>query len=164
MDIVECPHCYTRVMPSSSGICPACQKNINERPALPDMTQELIDTRWRPPAICMICGEPAEEHVDVIFTRVSPTQGERIALGGAFGAVLLLVRALLWLIGRTLKQRVAFSAPVCCAHRSSQLLKPVEIDWSNGYFTFIVHRIFRDKWRITVAQQSLPTGQPTAGS
>jgi hypothetical protein len=74
------------------------------------MAQVLIDTRWKPPAICMICGAPAEEHVDVVLTRAAPAQGERIPLGGAFGAVMLLVRTLLWFIGRTLKQKVAFSA------------------------------------------------------
>ncbi len=27
-EIVECPHCHTRVLPKVDNICPACRRNI----------------------------------------------------------------------------------------------------------------------------------------
>lgn len=31
-EMIECPHCHTRVVPMAQGICPACRKNIQEAP------------------------------------------------------------------------------------------------------------------------------------
>jgi hypothetical protein len=40
-EIIECPHCHTRVVPMSEGICPACRKKTQETPdSAPDNTRE----------------------------------------------------------------------------------------------------------------------------
>ena len=32
MDLIECPHCETRVVPMSGGQCPACRRGLEEPP------------------------------------------------------------------------------------------------------------------------------------
>ena len=34
IEIIECPHCGTRVVPLPQGTCPACRKNTQQEPAL----------------------------------------------------------------------------------------------------------------------------------
>jgi len=44
LDIIDCPHCEGRVIPNASGICPSCQKNVNDL-ALVAQSRKLLSLR-----------------------------------------------------------------------------------------------------------------------
>jgi hypothetical protein len=61
MELWECPHCRTYVMPSPQGICPQCQQNMNDPPALRPLLAEpaaVPSRRGNMPigAVCPSCG------------------------------------------------------------------------------------------------------------
>ena len=46
-EIMECPHCSTRVVPMEDGICPACRKNTTDQPLLfAKGNQETEQSAW----------------------------------------------------------------------------------------------------------------------
>lgn len=44
MDIIDCPHCESRIIPNASGICPSCQKNVHDL-ALVAQSRKLLSLR-----------------------------------------------------------------------------------------------------------------------
>ena len=51
----ECPHCFTRVIPSKDGICPSCGKDM-EAPPEDTGVSARISKRTKFPNICHQCG------------------------------------------------------------------------------------------------------------
>lgn len=57
---VECPRCFTTVLPMKDGICPACRKNLNTSTALSSkMTAVAISVDEELPPFCAMCGKDA---------------------------------------------------------------------------------------------------------
>lgn len=146
MQIVECPHCFTRVVFSANGICPSCQRSASEKPVLEGMTKILVGAHQSLPPYCGLCGAPAATKVEVTTSRVAPNKGLEVNAGGAIGVVLLITRFLMWLLGRTIRQKVTVSLPVCAVHSHQEPPKPVEVDWENESMTLLVSKIFRRHW------------------
>ena len=71
MSITECPHCHRRVIPSESGECPACNKNVRTEPTTAKGMRLLV-VRGREgfPPICFNCGQPATRMVKVQVSNV----------------------------------------------------------------------------------------------
>jgi hypothetical protein len=60
MDMGKCPHCHTYVLPSSQGVCPQCQRNVNDPPdaSIPPVPVVSAGPRQRVPIarVCPACG------------------------------------------------------------------------------------------------------------
>ena len=46
IDLVECPHCSTRVLPMAGRVCPACRKNVDAPPEPAPPREQAIDAAY----------------------------------------------------------------------------------------------------------------------
>src|SRR6478609_9070559 len=46
IDLVECPHCATRVLPMAGRVCPACRKNVDSPPDPAPPREQAIDAAY----------------------------------------------------------------------------------------------------------------------
>jgi hypothetical protein len=143
MAFVECPHCYTRVLVSAAGQCPACSKNTKD-PRLgsaPPRTKTTIREGVRLPAICYNCGTPTDR-TTTIRHRWQAAGDSRIVRAMAFwvapGWVLLS-----WLLGRSRRPSMRVRLPECvsCSQVSTPTLE--HTDFGAGEITLVVHKNFR---------------------
>ncbi len=144
--MVECPHCYTRVLPSRSGQCPACGKNTKDAPlgsALP-RTKITIREGTRLPAICYNCGTPTNR----MKTIRQGWQGAGDSWIGRAVALIMLILApfwvLLWWLGRSPRpSSMRIRLPECAACSRASTPNVEHTDFGAGEVTLVVHRDFR---------------------
>ena len=55
----DCPHCYTFVLPMSSGTCPSCGKNVDQASPNSEFTTTRFDSNRPVPPFCIHCGNDA---------------------------------------------------------------------------------------------------------
>lgn len=143
MAFVECPHCYTRVLPSAAGQCPACGKNTRDPrlgSALP-RTKTTIREGASLPAICYNCGTPTDR-MTTIRRRWQAAGDSWIVRAMAFwvapGWILLS-----WLLGRSPRHTMRVRLPECVS--CSQVSTPTveHTDFGTGEITLLVHKGFR---------------------
>jgi len=114
--MVECPHCYVRVIPSQEGICPACQKNTRDLSGT-DLTRGslTIEDCERLPDMCFQCGVGTSLRVRVSRRRYN----ENDPAPTPFAAVLLTILGFLaghiFLIGSRQAIEVRIRLPQCTA-------------------------------------------------
>lgn len=64
--IVECPHCYNRVMAGPDGECPSCRRNVNDKTATDaSMSSVYIAHLADVPPVCCGCGRRTDRYVKV---------------------------------------------------------------------------------------------------
>ena len=143
MAFVECPHCYTRVLPSAAGQCPACGKNTRDPrlgSALP-RTKTTIREGASLPAICYNCGTPTDR-MTTIRRRWQAAGDSWIVRAMAFwvapGWILLS-----WLLGRSPRHTMRVRLPECVS--CSQVSTPTveHTDFGTGEITLLVDKEFR---------------------
>lgn len=82
MDLVVCPHCFTRVVPMEDRACPRCRARIEGVSQLEPIT---VRSGARLPMYCVACGAPAERLRT--WTRTSAPAETDIGLLGGFFAL-----------------------------------------------------------------------------
>lgn len=138
--IVECPHCFTRVLPKAGGICPGCGKDTNDISDADISCTSLIVSPGMPlPSICIVCGA-----FDAKFKTVRKKQGKEAGqgVGNGTGTFWLAGGIYGWLIGMLTrsKRSVVLEVPVCpgCTKDLDSRIKFVNFE--TGTITFIVNR------------------------
>lgn len=143
--LIDCPHCCTRIVPKSDGICPACQKDTRDTTGLdPSRTSIHVNQGDVLPPVCCECGQPTSRSVSVY--RKASGRGQPSTTVG------LVVFALLsWSVGLYLTLRGLANAtvaqvriPQCeaCAKRGPP--QPRYVDYGNARMTFVVHKNLKD--------------------
>lgn len=139
--IVECPHCYRKVLTNDDGTCPACKKNINAL-AGTDQSKTLVtlSSRQKLPAICIHCGRAAvTEQTFVRKERNREMETSPTFILGILEGMLML------LVGRFLsddKQVIRLDLPVCEQHLNEK--PPLKhLDFENYRASFVVDKKFR---------------------
>ena len=158
--IVECPHCYTRVFPTSAGECPACRKNTNDtQDTEPDRTAVTIRHLTELNRFCCDCGYPTERRVTVtqqISHKTGPKDSDigpsgiaALIIGYAMMALTFPIVPFLLFFGKSGKGRVSDVAIVripqcktCAQHRK---LEPIRVNSEELLLTFVVHKEFRNR-------------------
>jgi hypothetical protein len=145
--LVECPHCYTKVLPTADNICPACRKDINSlRNINPNLTSISFGERIILPSCCYSCG---------LDTQRLVTIREKVEIGGAssFEKLVLFWVNLRYKIygwstesGEGKKYDLSVKIPQCetCAKQNGKPV-PNHVDFENRVVTFIVHKRFKVK-------------------
>jgi hypothetical protein len=84
--LIDCPHCYTRVVPKVDGTCPACQKDTNDL-AGADLSRTSIRVGQGDvlPSVCCDCGYQTQRRVRVYRNN----QGDKGELRTGIGALIL---------------------------------------------------------------------------
>ncbi len=143
--VINCPHCYTRVVPKDDGGCPACQKDTRDTAGVD--TSRVPIRVWQGdvlPPICCHCGRQTSRTVSVY--RKTSLPGEPSTLAGAIVLWLLSWWFGLWLLLRgmagTTVVRVAL--PQCDTCGASGTPNPRHVDFANARMTFIVHKNLSD--------------------
>ena len=126
---VECPHCYTKIIPLADNTCPACQSNISDLAGVdPNKVSLLIHESEELPTYCYSCNRYTEDEV-----RMSGDQES------------ILSKLLIGDVSPEQTSNVIIFLPQCefCAEIEDP--EPVEVDYDNQTMTFVVHPGFRDR-------------------
>ncbi len=141
MAIVECPHCYGKVIPINGKFCPACQKDISEtdnsKQALAALTVRESSAL---PAYCYLCNIPTSRSVTINESQNLNSDG-------------MLQKILIFLVASTITfmkmsegcRSVRIRIPQCHQCAKNGKPKPTQVDFDNLEMTFIVNRNFRDR-------------------
>lgn len=148
--IIECPHCYTRVMPGPEGECPACRKNTRDTAGTdPAKTAMSIPNQASLPPVCCECGRPTDRYVKV--TRSVRVQGAAEGSGGTLASIGL------WLLGGftifassghsrgTSGDVIVIHMPQCPLCGAEGPPSPKSVNAEELRMTFVVHKVFKEK-------------------
>ncbi len=156
--IVECPHCYQRVLPRDGGLCPSCGKNVHDTrgPNL-KVTSLRIDEGMSLPPFCCSCGSPTERLVTIKRTR---RLGDNVFVRMLFwiSYVLLWILFTGWAVliaivvggsphQKRMRMSVRLHLPMCQTCSAWNKVIPVTVDFDNHRMTFLVDRSFADRIR-----------------
>jgi hypothetical protein len=138
--LIECPKCFSRVLPMTDHRCPSCQRDTRAA-----KVAELSSVRLRAgaslPDVCIHCGNFAANRVDF---------RDKVSSGG----VNILIRAVvmlfspIWyaLLDREMRgesRDVAFRLPICslCVQRK-RTITPQYVNFEHHTLTLLVHSEF----------------------
>ncbi len=146
IDIVECPHCHTRVLPKADNICPACRRNILDMQDVdPNMVSLIVRESQDLPPYCYLCNSVTERYVEIIGDK------------GTF-----LDQSLMFLMPtRKFEENtsnVFVELPQCetCAEKEEP--SPLYVDYENQSMTFVVNIGFKERVQATIVDQEHPDG------
>lgn len=140
--MIDCPHCYTRIVPKPDGCCPACQGDTRDVPAK-DLTQTPLRVSQGDilPPVCCECGCDTSNRV-CVYRKTSGERDEPSTVTGTF-----IFLCISWIVGLYMLLRGMASARVvrvtmpmcetCAKHGPPQ---PRHVDFENARMTFIVHK------------------------
>lgn len=140
--IIECPHCFTSVVPAGSGECPACRSNVNDTEGL-DRTKTSLSVRCGStlPEVCCGCGAATDRLVRV--RSAIPKQGGEstwlIAIASLFGGLLgAMVQSSVDPNQRS-GDVLVVDLPQCtlCAPQGNP--EPIRVNRDERVMTFVVH-------------------------
>ena len=163
MIIVECPHCYTHVVPTSEGECPACRKNIHDvADTDPARTSISIPHSSQLPPNCCHCGRPTDRYVKVVRKISRKTErGDSTAgvffLLGLFVSCLLLPFALILGLRERSGDFVVVRIPQCEVRAKNGKPAPIRVNSEELKMTFVVHKDFKKQ----IAEQSTSSDEAT---
>lgn len=126
---VECPHCYTKILPLADNTCPASQGDLSNLDGVDtNKVSFLIYESEKLPPYCYSCNQYTEQEV-----RVSGDQES------------ILSKFLEGDVSPEQTSNVIIFLPQCeiCAELEDP--EPVEVDYELQTMTFVVHRGFRDR-------------------
>lgn len=160
--MIECPHCHTVVLPTTSGACPSCMKDTREPP---DVRTWKIPIRkgCSMPQVCYRCGEFATRSVKVAFSDPSQRYQEddegmspffivSLLFGFAsffFVLFLNLIRGFFSLLIRSAENRastVSFRIRQCRSCACKGDANPHKVWFDEGEMDFVVHPVFADEF------------------
>ncbi|HRQ23777.1 MAG TPA: hypothetical protein PLF42_10160 [Anaerolineales bacterium] len=126
---MECPHCYTKILPLADNTCPACQGDLSSLVGVnPNKVSFLIHESEELPFCCYSCGQYTEQEI-----RVSGDQES------------ILNKFFMGDISPEDTSNVVIFLPQCEFCAEAEDPEPVEVDYENQTMTFAVHTRFRDQ-------------------
>lgn len=127
--LMECPHCFTKILPHADNTCPACQGDLSSLAGVnPNKVSFLIHESEELPFCCYSCGQYTEQEV-----RVSGDQES------------ILSKFFMGDISPEETSNVVIFLPQCQFCAEIEDPEPVEVDYDNQTMTFAVHTRFRDQ-------------------
>jgi len=143
---IECPHCYTRVIPVGSNTCPSCRKNIGDtRDTNPTLTSMVIGESSLLPNQCYQCNAATTRLVTI--RESAGFQGENF-----FAHVIIFVLgvlspgiALLAGTGQGTRRLLKIKMPQCENCGKIRKPKPAHVNFETYQVRFIVHKDFRER-------------------
>lgn len=126
---VECPHCYTKILPLVDNTCPACQGDLSNLVGVdPNRVSFLIYESEELPSYCYSCNQYTEREV-----RVSGDQES------------ILSKFLTGDVSPEQTPNVVIFLPQCESCAEIEDPEPVEVDYELQTMTFVVHAGFHDR-------------------
>jgi len=126
---VECPHCYTKILPLADNTCPACQGVLSDMAGVdPNRVPLMIHESEDLPLYCYLCNQYTEQEV-----RVSGDQES------------VLSKFFMGNVSPEETSNVVIFLPQCESCAETEDPEPVEVDYDMQTMTFAVHAGFRDR-------------------
>lgn len=140
---VECPHCYTRVLPIKNNICPACRMDMSDMDGVdPNMVSLIVHESEQLPYHCYLCDVYTDRFVKLEGDKESSLEkGLRL-----FG--LLLTPPWKWRTDE-FTANVYIYLPQCESCAELEDPSPLHVDYENQTMTFVVHKKFKERIRPT---------------
>lgn len=157
--LIDCPHCFTRVVPKADGTCPACQKDTRET-AGGDLTRATMPVAQGDvlPPVCCHCGRDTRRCVAVSIEAAG--KGQDLPGGGTAISLLLSLASLfvsmlafliLWpvfvyrllrgIAGTSVVEVRVPQCEVCAAYGDP---RPQRVDFENARMTLVVHKRLKE--------------------
>lgn len=143
--ILECPHCFTTVMPNAAGECPSCRNDVR-RAANSDSakTSLTVGHLVSLPAICCDCGRETMRTVSIrrkiSHRREYAPEPNVFVIGLIAGLAGLIVGLLRGGFSTRIGDTVIVRMPQCDRCRSNGSPAPTHVNAEELQMTFIVHR------------------------
>ena len=144
-EIVECPHCYTRVLPNRAGTCPSCARDVNDtHGADPTRTSLSIETNTLLPAVCSQCAAPTDRTVLIVSSQRTSADAPEESSSLRWNVFALLLSRLRPSAAMSDRPEVSLHVPQCprCAELRGRV-KPRAISYERASMVLEVHRDFR---------------------
>ena len=145
---VECPHCYTRVLPMENNICPACNMDMSHTEDVdPTLVPLIVWESEDLPPYCYSCNSYTERYVKVIGD-----QGTLLDRSLA-SVVSLFVPA------RKFEENtsnVFVRLPQCEVCAEVKEPSPLYVDYVNQSMTFLVDISFKERVQPTPPDEDFP--------
>lgn len=147
--MLDCPHCYVRVLASADGSCPSCGEDTR-RPGVGPQRALLALLADEPlPERCLQCGHPTDRTTFVKYRR----EAEGDSAPSWFVALLMSALALMvgyiffWLRTKA-SSHLEFRLPQCEDCRRTQGSPQAQhVDFPGHRASFIVSQAFRQELR-----------------
>lgn len=159
--IIECPHCYSKVVPNPQGECPSCRKNTRDKnPQDVGRTSLTVAHAAALPKVCCRCAGETDAYVKItrkISRKKDPdSSSEPLWLLGLF---LSWIFWLLALLRGDFRERfsdvIVVHMPHCPRCQAEQPLEPIRINSEELQMTFVVHQDFKD---LNLSRLNRPAG------
>ncbi len=145
--IVECPHCYVKVIPSQEGICPSCRQNTRDLSGTdPSRGSLSIHEHERLPDLCFQCGVRTSQRVRVSRRRYDENDPAPTPLAAVLLNLFTLLGGYIFLGGTRQVMRVRILLPQCrsCARQQGPP-DPRYVNYESHNMTFVVNKAFRNE-------------------
>jgi hypothetical protein len=149
MDVVECPHCFTRVIPKADGLCPACQQDTRQSGEAADRALIRVAQGDVLPPVCCDCGCETDRYVTV--RAKTSRRADRDTDFAAEDVVFTILLGWLFFLLRPFTRRIAATEtiqvkmPQCPPCGKRGLPTPRYVDFDRATVTFLVHRNLKDQ-------------------
>ncbi len=144
---IECPHCYTRVLPMENNICPACKMDMSDihavNPRLVSLTVRESDDL---PPYCYLCNSYTDRYVKVVGDTGT-------FLEKSLGAVASLLAPTRKIEEGT--SNVFVRLPQCEACAELEEPAPRYVDYESQSMTFIVNIGFKERVQPTSSDEDI---------
>lgn len=127
--VVQCPHCYTKILPLADNTCPACHVDLSNLAGVDlNKVSLLIHESEELPSYCYSCNQYTEQVV-----RISGDQES------------ILSKFFMGDVSPEETTNVIVLLPQCelCAEMEDP--EPIEVDYDLQTMTFVVHAGFYDR-------------------
>jgi hypothetical protein len=142
--VIDCPHCFTKVIPKPDGSCPACQGNTRVSRARPDYSACRVGHNAPLPPICCGCGQAADQYY-AITSHSTEGRSEASGVTALLLAMISLPMAIFMLLrGMQETSVVQVKLPICPHCRQFGLPTPQYVDFKNARMTFVVHKRLKE--------------------
>ena len=139
--ILECPHCYMRVVPKSDGLCPSCHQDPHDLAGTnPDLARVTLQDTDRMPECCMICGLSTSRMVVVEQSRGDDRRSSIFL--SMLGLMMTLLAGLGFIKMGHHGEFISTTVPVC--ESCGQAPSPQRVSFEQSTMTFLVHRRFKN--------------------
>lgn len=143
MRATECPNCYSTVILTEDGICPACHKDPNAATADRTKTRVTICEGEVLPALCFGCGN---QTASMSTIRRSTSSSILRVLKILVGVVIFPLKILVFGLSRGLSddgntrcyQSLKVKVPVCLKCRGCDPPRIIATDFEEGMIAFVV--------------------------
>lgn len=146
MEIIECPHCFSRVLLTSDNKCPSCRKDPNDsKNANPNLTTATFFSYETLPENCIKCGQSTKRSVKFLVEKKDENwEWEILNAIPLIGDILSPINNIVKFFKKMeYKQNsITFKLPICDKCSNSEV-KPMHLNMDTDAITFIVHKAFK---------------------